>query len=211
MIKPDPTFLSSRGKAETLSVSSPPARPSLRQRLHESIKGETDGLHLRFNLFAFPASLLPHFSFSRLRTALYRLSGVAVGKGTLICGKIEVTGPGAIQERLTMGTNCLITSPLYIDVCAPVTLGNHVCIGHHVLLITTNHEIGPPARRCSGWNPAPIILEDGVWIGANVTVLPGVTIGAGAVIAAGAVVTKNVSPNTLVGGVPAKVIRQLEV
>jgi acetyltransferase-like isoleucine patch superfamily enzyme len=56
----------------------------------------------------------------------------------------------------------------------------------------------------------PIRIEDGVWIGSRVTVLPGVTIGAGAVIAAGAVVNRDVPPDTLVGGVPARVLRHLD-
>jgi acetyltransferase-like isoleucine patch superfamily enzyme len=58
---------------------------------------------------------------------------------------------------------------------------------------------------------APIHIGKNVWIGANATVLAGVTLGDGAVIAAGAVVTKNVEPNTIVGGVPAKVIKKIEV
>ena len=58
-------------------------------------------------------------------------------------------------------------------------------------------------------NPAPIIIGNNVWIGASVTVVPGVTIGDNAIIAAGAVVTKDVEANTIVGGVPAKVIRSI--
>lgn len=66
-------------------------------------------------------------------------------------------------------------------------------------------------RKCGGGVSlsAPITIEDGCWIGASVTILPGVRIGKGCVIAAGAVVTHDVEDNTLVGGVPAKVIKEL--
>lgn len=80
-------------------------------------------------------------------------------------------------------------------------------IGHNVVLATVNHELMPENR---GTNiPAPIHIGKNVWIGANATILPGVSIGDGAVIAAGAVVTKDVDKNTVVGGVPAKVIRKI--
>ena len=58
-------------------------------------------------------------------------------------------------------------------------------------------------------HPAPIVIGDRVWIGSNATVLPGVTIGDGAIVAAGAVVTKDVAPNTVVAGVPARLLRPL--
>lgn len=180
------------------------ARP--RNRLADLLAQETGGLHLRLKL----VSLLPHFAFSRLRTALYRLAGVRIGRRSLVLGAIEFAGPGRIQDRFALGEDCQITAPLYADLCAPIQIGNRVFIGHHVTLITTNHEIGPPSQRCGLWDSAPIVIEDGVWIAAQVTILPGVRIGRGAVIAAGAVVTKDVPPNTLVGGVPAKVIRQLD-
>ena len=80
-------------------------------------------------------------------------------------------------------------------------------IGHNVVLATLNHDRRPEAR--SSMIPAPIHIGKHVWIGANATVLPGVTIGDGAIVAAGAVVTKDVPANTIVGGVPAKVIRTI--
>ena len=73
---------------------------------------------------------------------------------------------------------------------------------------TINHDLDPAKRQSMSY--APIHIGKNVWIGANATVLAGVTIGDGAVVAAGAVVTKDVTPNTVVGGVPAKVIKVIE-
>lgn len=189
-------------------------RPSRRNgfwgRMARVLATETEGLHLRLRLVGLPIALLPHFSFNRLRTALYRLGGLRIGARSLLLGGVELAGPGDIQARFVVGKDSQITAPLYADVCAPITIGNRVFIGHHVVLITTDHEIGPPEQRCGGWRSAPITIEDGVWICAGVKVLPGVTIGRGAVVAAGAVVTKDVPPNTLVGGVPAKILRKLD-
>ena len=115
--------------------------------------------------------------------------------------------------------------PFYTDCGKNIHIGKHVfinmgckfqdqggiyiddgaLIGHNVVLATLNHAISPKDR--SSMLPAPIHIGKNVWIGANATVLPGVTIGAGAIVAAGAVVTKDVPENTIVGGVPAKVIR----
>ena len=88
-----------------------------------------------------------------------------------------------------------------------IFIGDGVLIGHNVVLATLNHAMQPERR--SDMLPAPIHIGKRVWIGSNATVLPGVTIGDGAVVAAGAVVTRDVPANTVVGGVPAKVIRHI--
>ena len=88
-----------------------------------------------------------------------------------------------------------------------IFIGDGALIGHNVVLATLNHAMSPRDR--SSMVPAPIHIGRNVWIGANATVLPGVTIGDGAIVAAGAVVTKDVPENTIVGGVPAKIIRHL--
>ena len=77
-----------------------------------------------------------------------------------------------------------------------------------MVLATLNHDQSPENR--ADLHPAPIVIEDHVWIGSNATILSGVTIGEGAIVGAGAVVTKDVLARTVVAGVPAKVIKNIE-
>lgn len=88
-----------------------------------------------------------------------------------------------------------------------IHIGDRALIGHNCVIATLNHNMDP-ARRAN-LLPAPVRIGADAWLGSNVTVLPGVTIGEGAVVAAGAVVTHDVAPRTVVGGVPAKLIRNL--
>lgn len=88
-----------------------------------------------------------------------------------------------------------------------IFIGDGALIGHNVVLATLNHAQSPSDR--ASIIPAPIHIGKNVWIGANATVLPGVTIGDGAIVAAGAVVAKDVPENTIVGGVPARIIRTI--
>lgn len=88
-----------------------------------------------------------------------------------------------------------------------VFIGNDCLIGHNATLCTINHNPDPEHRGDMSFKP--IHIEDKVWIGANVTIVPGVTIGEGAIIAAGAVVTKDVAPRTVVAGVPAKFLKTI--
>lgn len=88
-----------------------------------------------------------------------------------------------------------------------VTIGDGCLIGHAVVFATLNHSMNPAER--AAMTPAPIVLGRNVWVGSNSTILQGVTIGDKAVIAAGAVVTKDVAPDTIVGGVPARYIRHI--
>ncbi len=146
----------------------------------------------------------------RLRTRLYRLAGFQIGARTLIAGPLQFGLSGDPRRTLQIGEGCFLNSPLFLDAAGPVTLGSGVAVGHHVVIVTTGHALGPALFRAGDVETAPVRIEDGAWIAASVTILPGVTIGAGAVVAAGAVVTKDVAPHTLVGGIPAKFIRTLD-
>lgn len=92
-----------------------------------------------------------------------------------------------------------------------IIVGETCSIAMNVTLTTMTHEIGESQRRAYGHIYQPIIIEDGVWIGASSTILPGVTIGKGCIIAAGAVVTKDCEPDGMYAGVPAKRIKDLPV
>jgi maltose O-acetyltransferase len=152
--------------------------------------------------------LLPAGAAGRIRAHIYRLLGVSVGERTLIGGALTLSNQSSVKH-LVIGAGCFINSLVYIDAAAPVRLGDGVSIGHHVVMITSDHAIGPPEFRAGTLTPRPITVGNGAWIAAGVVVLPGVTIGPGAVVAAGAVVTQDVAPHTLVGGVPARLIRRL--
>ncbi|MGF6990231.1 acetyltransferase-like isoleucine patch superfamily enzyme [Lachnospiraceae bacterium PM6-15] len=111
-------------------------------------------------------------------------------------------------KNITLGKRVFINSGCHFQDQGGITIGNDVLIGHNVVLATLNHGMTPDKRK--DLHPAPINIEDNVWIGANVTVLSGVTIGENAIVAAGAVVTKDVPSGVIVGGVPANVIKRVE-
>jgi len=112
-------------------------------------------------------------------------------------------------KNICVGMNVFINSGCRFQDQGGIAIGDGVLIGHNVMLATLNHDIDP--RKRSTMYPAPIVIGKNVWIGANATVVPGVTIGDGAVIAAGAVVTKDVPANVIVGGIPAKIIKKIEI
>jgi len=179
-------------------------------RAFRALWGDLQALHPRLRLANAMLFFLPHFAMNRLRTAIYRrICGMDIGAGTIIMGTMQLAGGGPILKRLHIGENCQITTPFYADLNAEIRIGDRVAVAHHVVLITTDHDFRSPHRRSGPTRYAPIVLEDGCWIGARVTILPGVKVGRGSVVAAGAVVTSDVPPNALVGGVPAKLIKTL--
>lgn len=111
------------------------------------------------------------------------------------------------------GKNIHLGREVFINACCHfqdhggVTIGDGCQIGHDVVFATLDHLIDPARRKTTC--PAPIVLGRNVWVGAHATILKGVTIGDNAIVAAGAVVTKDVPADTIVGGVPARIIRRI--
>jgi acetyltransferase-like isoleucine patch superfamily enzyme len=108
-----------------------------------------------------------------------------------------------VGNRVFINQNCTLYD------FAAISIGDDVLIGPNVSIIAEGHPVAPYHRRAYVVGK-PIIIEKNVWIAAGATIIGGVTVGENSVVAAGAVVTKNIPPNTLVGGNPARVIRSIE-
>jgi acetyltransferase-like isoleucine patch superfamily enzyme len=196
-------------KVDRPSVPPEANRPSKVHRVVGTLNMDLVRMRPRLLLFQLLVSLIPRMTFAWVRPVLYRLGGLRIGRQTHIYGKIQVEGEGDIAKMLTIGESCMFTTPLYLNASGGIRIGNRVVIGHHSMIITDSHEMDSPAQRCGRRVPLPVVVEDGVWIAARVTILPGVTLGTGCVVAAGSVVTRDVPPHTLVAGVPARHIKHL--
>ena len=115
-----------------------------------------------------------------------------------------------IGKNIHIGSHFLSNYNLTILDAAQVIIGDYVMIGPNVLISTAGHPLSPKRRRECIAYAKPISIGDDVWIGGNVSIMAGVEIGSNVVLAAGAVVTKDIADNSLVAGVPARVIRELE-
>ena len=131
------------------------------------------------------------------------------GEGIRIGSRTKIYRGGELLGPVDIGSAVFINRDAYIR--PNTTIGDRVNLGPFVRLITDAHEIGPASRRAGAVRYDPITIGAGTWIGAAATVLGGVSIGAGAVVAAGAVVVSDVPANTVVAGVPARVVRALDV
>lgn len=110
-------------------------------------------------------------------------------------------------KNITLGTRIFINSGCKFQDQGGVVIGDDCLIGHNTVMATLNHDLSPSRR--ADMHPARIVIGRNVWIGSNVTVLPGVTIGDNSVVAAASVVTKDVPGNSIVVGSPARVVRSV--
>lgn len=139
-----------------------------------------------------------------IRTLFSKLIGKPVDESFIIFPPFTTD----FGKNISLGKNIFINSGCRFQDQGGITIRDGALIGHNVVLATMNHDIAPEKRGTL--HPAPIVIGKNVWIGSSATIVAGVTIGENAVVAAGAVVTKDVPANTIVGGVPAKVIKTIE-
>ena len=158
-------------------------------------------------------SLMPAYLWDKLWASVWK-------RGMKHCGKGVYLRPMSSDikglENLSIGDGTSIPkgSTIYCTE-APLTIGRKVIFGPRPTIITGDHRIDIVGKYIIDVtvneklpeNDAPVVIEDDVWCGANVTILKGVTIGRGSVVAAGAVVTQSFPPYSIIGGVPAKLIK----
>lgn len=141
---------------------------------------------------------------SAARPLLEQLLG-SLGEGSFIKPPLFVD----YGENISVGDRVFINYNLVALDVAKITIGDDCQLGPNVQLLTPTHPIDPQPRRDKLEAAQPITLEDNVWLGGGVIVCPGVTIGENSVIGAGAVVTKDIPPNVVAVGNPARVIREI--
>lgn len=129
-----------------------------------------------------------------------------VGAGTII----EAPFYCSYGKHIELGDHVYLNFACTILDSARVSIGDHTMLGPNVQLYTAAHPLEAEPRISCFEEALPIIIEDRVWIGGGAIVLPGVRIGRQAVVGAGSVVTRDVAPNTVVAGNPARVIRVIE-
>lgn len=163
-------------------------------------------------VFLTMANHLPRLHVSdRVRWVLLRLAGMTIHGSCVIWGPVTVRPIGA-AKNIEIGEGTFINTGARFG--APrdrVVIGRNVQIGPRVSFETVNHGLVYEPGRGRGTTTKPIHIGDEVWIGGGATITQGVTIGRGAVVAAGAVVTRDVEPYTVVGGIPAKLVKRIDV
>jgi len=136
-----------------------------------------------------------------VRSKLSEIIGVSIDESTTIFPPFHTN----FGRSIRLGKNVFINHACsFLDI-GGITIEDDVQIGPRVNLTSENHPIDPGDRKTL--IPNPILIRRNAWIGAGATILPGVTVGENAIVAAGAVVSRDVPPNTVVAGIPAKVVR----
>lgn len=152
--------------------------------------------------------LLPPSRLFKLRRLLLKFAKVNISNGVSFCGRSWIYGRG----KLSIGPNTWLSPGVvfYTHKEVEIKIGSSCDIGPGVQFIVGSHEIGNKERRAGNGISRKIVIGNGVWIGANSTILDGITIGDGCIVAAGSVVHEKIEDNCLVAGVPARIKRKLD-
>jgi maltose O-acetyltransferase len=182
-----------------------------RVSLWQKVREELQPLSLRLSLTRALLSPLPPNVGTRVRVQVMRMAGFRIGRGTMFWGMPIIVGTGSVVDKLSIGEGCWLNVGCYLELGDEIRIGNDVSFGPETMILTSTHDTraGTTARRAVEVSRKPVVIKDGAWLGARCTILPGVTVGEGAIVAAGAVVHRDVPPNTLVAGVPARVVKEL--
>jgi acetyltransferase-like isoleucine patch superfamily enzyme len=141
-----------------------------------------------------------------IRALFCQLTGKKVDESFLLIPPFFSAG----GDEIRVGKNVFVNQNCTFYDLGGLDIGDDVMIGPGVNILTASHPLEPSQRR-SATIGRPIVIEKGVWIAATATIIGGVTVGENSVVAAGSVVTRDVPPNTLVGGNPARIIRSIGV
>ncbi|MDO4932110.1 MAG: WcaF family extracellular polysaccharide biosynthesis acetyltransferase [Prevotellaceae bacterium] len=162
---------------------------------------------LRIILWYFVNALIVRASwnpFMSIKIALLRIFGAKIGKRICIKNNVIIKSPW----NLIVGDDCWIGENCWIDNLDKVTIGSNVCISQGAMLLTGNHDYTVSSMP---YRNAPIVIEDGVWIGAQTTVCPGVTVHTNAILTVGSIATKDMEENGIYQGIPAIKIRERKI
>ncbi len=143
---------------------------------------------------------LPPLTMLRIRGRSMSLAGFNIGFGSYFMAWPTVTGSRDVRECLSIGEFSGFNARCYFELEDEIRIGNHVSVGHEVMFLTRRFDTSDPAQRAGAPKSAPVVVEDGAWLGARSVIMPGVRIGAGAVVGASVVVAEDVPEHTLVMG-----------
>lgn len=142
--------------------------------------------------------------FNKIRKYILKLCGAAIGERSFVYPETIIICP----KNIIIGTDSFINYRCLLSAFEKIKIGNRVSISYNVTILTETHN---PQDENFSVIIKPVEIEDDVWVGANSLILPGVKIHQGAVIAAGSVVTKDVEKFMIVGGAPAKIIKERKI
>lgn len=162
---------------------------------------------LKIILWYFVNALLVRVSwnpFMGIKVCLLRMFGAKIGRDLVIKNEVRIKSPW----NLSIGDNCWLGEGCWIDNLDKVSIGSNVCISQSAMLLTGNHDYTISSMP---YRNAPIVINDGAWIGARTIVCPGVTVHENAILTVGSIATKDMEANGIYQGNPAVKKKEREI